>query len=339
MMSGTAAVSGGVSGIVKWWLVLGICWIVPAARLPSVLSKIDKLLFLERQSVQHEASKFSEHQRSLLVMVGEELQRIEATMGVGSPLQRRLADLQQEQRECVASLTGGTMVVADRQFSHLLRELTGLHSVESGELQILREQLQVAHAELRALAGGAEQEEVHRVCEAVERLQSEWAQRLLSPAAGELKRAAGSLLVRSMALRQRLSSQEVPIEDLLARAGGLVVAEQVIVQLSEVERQRREELRELREEQLRSAEQLQCVQLEIRQEQERMQRLRGELTEVQRLWESADRQWQQREQMERTTAEARGEVERESELLRLASEVLRQEILAEGADESPRGGS
>lgn len=334
-MSGTGAQTGRGLGICKWLLVLGICSIVPGTMLRNTLSNVDRWQLWGQQAEQRTALKVAEYlalTRRLVAVVGEELRRIEAAVESGSPLQRRLVELQQDQQVCLARLTGGAVSASDNEFSQLLRRLTELRSTESGELRILREELQSVREELRGLAGGAEQAAVNQVCEAVDRLQAEWAQRLSPAAAGELKLAAGSVLVRCLELRQRLSSPEVPDEDLPARAGGLVLAEQAIVEQSEVLQRRRQEATEQREQRLRQAEHLQCVQLELQQQRERLQRLRGDLAEVQRRRESADGQWQQRQQLERAAAAARGEVDRESELLRLATELLRQEILAGSAD-------
>ncbi|MFN9040818.1 MAG: hypothetical protein ACK5YO_31300, partial [Planctomyces sp.] len=222
-MSGTGAQTGRGLGICKWLLVLGICSIVPGTMLRNTLSNMDRWQLWGQQAEQRTALKVAEYQaltRRLVAVVGEELRRIEAAVESGSPLQRRLVELQQDQQVCLARLTGGAVSASDNEFSQLLRRLTELRSTESGELRILREELQSVREELRGLAGGAEQAAVNQVCEAVDRLQAEWAQRLSPAAAGELKLAAGSVLVRCLELRPRVSSPEEPDEDLPARAGG-----------------------------------------------------------------------------------------------------------------------
>lgn len=334
------AEAGRGCGIFKWLLVLGCCSMIPGAMLRALLSNLDQLEHRKQQIEQRLAVKSAEHlalTRSLVAVAGEELQRIEPAVEAGSPLQRRLLELRQNQHACLTKLASGAALRADSEVASLLRQLSELCSADSFELRILREQLQSIQKELSGLSDGTEREAVNAVCEEILKLQGEWEQRRLPAAAGELKLAAGSLLVRSLELRQRLSAPEVPCEDLLARAGGLVVAEQAIVEQSVELQQRREEVMERREQRLREAEHLECVRLEFRQQQERLQQLRVELAELQRRRQSVDQQRQQRQQLEQSTAEVRREVDREGELLRLATELLSQEILADVAGDRTRG--
>ncbi|MFM7165098.1 MAG: hypothetical protein ACKO3T_07585, partial [Planctomycetaceae bacterium] len=107
---------------------------------------------------------------------------------------------------------------------------------------------------------------------------------------------------------------------------------QVIVEHAGLLQQRRQEL-ELRREQVRqAAEQLACVQVASQQQRERLQGLQSELREVRDQRELLSHQLNERQQLERTVADVRGETDREVELLRLATELLKREILVEGGN-------
>jgi septal ring factor EnvC (AmiA/AmiB activator) len=137
-------------------------------------------------------------------------------------------------------------------------------------------------------------------------------------------------VLRTAGLRLRLPSPEEPDAFVLVQAEALAVAEQVIVEHAGLLQQRRQEL-ELRREQVRqAAEQLACVQVASQQQRERLQGLQSELREVRDQRELLSQQLNERQQLERTVADVRGETDREVELLRLATELLKREILVEG---------
>lgn len=336
-MSGTGAVFGGSRGLCRWLLVLACGLIIPGAMLRHVLSAVDQWQHLDRQLKQRAALKVGEHLSlgsSLIMMVGEELQRIEATLEAGGGLQGRLVQLQQGQQACLAKLKAGAVPAADVEFAELLRQVSELRPAESAELRILREQLQWVCEELAGLPAGSEQEAVNQLCGAVEQLQSEWSRRLTPAMSGELQLAAGSLLLRSLELRWRLLSAEEQCEDLPGRAVGLAVAERVISEQSAALQQRRQEAAERREQRQRAAETAECVRWEVQQQQQRLRQLQVELAEVRRRRESAVQQCEQREQLRQATEDVRRQVNHEAELLQLASELLAKQILEDGADRS-----
>jgi septal ring factor EnvC (AmiA/AmiB activator) len=241
----------------KWWLWLFCFAFVP---LPVACFEIKQLLVRDQHAQQRQAAAEAAHleqTRRLVLVIGEELQRIGAVIEEGSPLQARLLELQSDVQVCF--------------------------------------------------------------------------QEMSSPAAsGELKLKAGSLVLRTAGLRLRLQSPEEPDAFVLVQAEALAVAEQVIVEHAGLLQQRRQEL-ELRREQVRqAAEQLACVQVASQQQRERLQGLQSELREVRDQRELLSQQLNERQQLERTVADVRGETDREVELLRLATELLKREILVEG---------
>lgn len=316
----------------KWWLWLFCFAFVP---LPVACFEVKQLLVQDQHAQQRQAAAEAAHleqTRRLVLVVGEELQRIGAVIEEGSPLQARLLELQSDVQVCFQEMSYGATRAADVQVAQLLRQLCQLQPLESRELRVLREYLElVCGAELTA-DGSVDLEGQRRLRAEVLSLLESWGKMSSPAASGELKLKAGSLVLRTAGLRLRLQSPEEPAAFVLVQAEALAVAEQVIVEHAALLQQRRQEL-ELRREQVRqAAEQLACVRVASQQQRERLQGLQSELCEVRDQRELLSQQLNERQQLERTVADVRGETDREVELLRLATELLKREILVEGGN-------
>lgn len=312
----------------KWWLWL-FCFAFVA--LPVACFEVKQLLVQDQHAQQRQAAAEAAHleqTRRLVLVVGEELQRIGAVIEEGSPLQARLLELQSDVHVCFQEMSYGATRAADVQVAQLLRQLCQLQPLESRELRVLREYLAlVCGAELTADAS-VDPEGQRRLRAEVLSLLESWGKMSSPAASGELKLKAGSLVLRTAGLR--LQSPEEPDAFVLVQAEALAVAEQVIVEHAALLQQRRQEL-ELRREQVRqAAEQLACVRVASQQQRERLQGLQSELRELRDRRELLSQELNERQQLERTVADVRGETDREVELLRLATELLKREILVEG---------